>query len=151
MRLLQANGDTPITLEAIRIVSSDDIVSYPDLNNMLTFASTIESLDTCEDQSTFLATNQVNYDYYVTTFSDLLTDLLLLDLDTAESNKDELRVTLGNKWTMMVGLHGEEAEGFGFRGLNPSTNNTQTFWMGWTLILILFTFFWKKRASDILR
>jgi hypothetical protein len=51
----------------------------------------------------------------------------------------------------MVSLHGEEAEGFGFRGLNSVTNNTQTFWLGWSLILILFTFFWKKRASDILR
>jgi hypothetical protein len=76
---------------------------------------------------------------------------LLLDLDTPESNKVELRVTLGDKWAMMVNLHGEEAEGFGFRGSNQATNNTQTFWMGWSLILILFTFFWKKRSSDILR
>ena len=74
-----------------------------------------------------------------------------MDLDTPESNKVELRVTLGNKWAMMVNLHGEEGEVLGLRSLNPATNNTQTLWMGWSLILILFTFFWKKRSSDILR
>jgi hypothetical protein len=149
MRLLQAAGDTPITLEELSIVSSND--GDPSLMDMLFFANDIEALDTCVDQSTFLTDHQFDYDSYVGSFNTTFTGLNLLDLSTPESNRDELRVTLGDKWAMMVNLHGEEAEGFGFRGSNQATNNTQTFWMGWSLILILFTFFWKKRSSDILR
>jgi hypothetical protein len=152
MRLLQAAGDTPITLEALRIISGDnsDYLNL-DLLDMLSFASTIETLDTCEDQSTFLINHQIGYDSYLATFNDTFTNLLLLDLSTPESNRDELRVTLGNKWAMMDSLHGEDGVPLGSRVLNQPANTTNTFWLGFSLILILFTFFWKKRTSDILR
>jgi hypothetical protein len=149
MRLLQAAGDTPITLEELNIVSSEYLTI--DLLDMLTFASTIESLDTCEDQSTFLTTNQVDYDNYLTHFDTIFTGLKLLDLSTPESNRDELRVTLGDKWAMMDSLHGEDDVPLGSRVLNQPANTTNTFWLGFSLILILFTFFWKKRSSGILR
>jgi hypothetical protein len=150
MRLLQAAGDTPITLEELNIVSSE----YPtiDLLDMLSFANTVESLDTCADQSGFLTTEVYDeYEYYLETFGDIFTDLMLLDLSTPESNRDELRVTLGDKWAMMDGLHGEDDVPLGSRVLNQPANTTNTFWLGFSLILILFTFFWKKRTSDILR
>jgi hypothetical protein len=150
MRLLQAAGDTPITLEELNIVSSE----YPtiDLLDMLSFASTVESLDTCADQSGFLTTEVYDeYEYYLETFGDIFTDLKLLDLSTPESNRDELRVTLGDKWAMMDSLHGDDGVPSPSREFNQPANKTNTFWLGFSLILILFTFFWKKRTSDILR
>ena len=153
MRLLQANGNTPITLEALRIISGDnsDYLNL-DLLDMLSFASTVESLDTCADQSGFLTTEVYDeYEYYLETFGDIFTDLMLLDLSTPESSRDELRVTLGDKWAMMDSLHGDDEVPLGSRVLNQPANTTNTFWLGFSLILILFTFFWKKRTSDILR
>jgi LPXTG-motif cell wall-anchored protein len=52
---------------------------------------------------------------------------------------------------MMDSLHGEDEVPLGSRVLNQPANTTNTFWLGFSLILILFTFFWKKRTSDILR
>jgi hypothetical protein len=149
MRLLQAAGDTPITLEELSIVSSND--GDPSLMDMLFFANDIEALDTCADQSTFLTDHQFDYDSYVGSFNTTFTGLMLLDLSTPESNRDELRVTLGDKWAMMDSLHGEDEVPLGSRVLNQPANTTNTFWLGFSLILILFTFFWKKRTSDILR
>jgi hypothetical protein len=147
MRLLQPNGDSPITLEELRIVSNNDY-EYNDVMNMLTFANTIESLDTCIDQSSFLSANQSDYDFYVDSFNTLFTDLRLLDLSTPESNRDELRVNLGDKWAMMESLHGEVETFSFFRGLNQTTDTTQTFWLGWFFIGLLFTFYWKKRMLN---
>ena len=149
MRLLQAAGDTPITLEELSIVSSND--GDPSLMDMLVFANDIEALDTCADQSTFLTDHQFDYDSYVGSFNTTFTGLMLLDLSTPESNRDELRVTLGDKWAMMDSLHGEDDVPLGSREFNQPANTTNTFWLGFSFILILFTFFWKKRTSDILR
>jgi hypothetical protein len=119
---------------------------------MLTFASTVESLDTCADQSGFLTTEVYDeYEYYLETFGDIFTDLMLLDLSTPESSRDELRVTLGDKWAMMDSLYGDDEVPLPSREFNQPANTTNTFWLGFSLILILFTFFWKKRTSDILR
>ena len=146
MRLLQINGDTPITLEELRIVSSND--GDPSLMDMLSFAKDIEDLDTCADQSSFLTTNQTDYDSYLGAFDTLFTDLKLLDLSTPDSNRDELRVTLGDKWAMMDSLHGEIEDFSFFRGLNQTPDTTQTLWLGWAFIVLLLTFFWKKRLLN---
>ncbi len=147
MRLHQTNGDTPITLEELRIVSSNDY-EYNDVMSMLTFANTIEALDTCVDQSSFLSANQSDYDYYVDSFNTIFTDLRLLDLSTLDSNRDELRVTLGDKWAMMENLHGEVEMFLFFRSLNQTFDTTQTLWLGWSFIGLLLTFFWKKRLLN---
>jgi hypothetical protein len=149
MRLLQADGDTAITLEELNIVSSND--GDPSLMDMLVFANDIEALDTCTDQSTFLTDHQSDYDSYVGSFNTTFTGLKLLDLSTPESSRDELRVTLGDKWAMMDSLHGDDEGLLGSKEFNQPANTTNTFWLGFSLILILFTFFWKKRTSDILR
>jgi hypothetical protein len=149
MRLYQAAGDTPITLEELSIVSSND--GDPSLMDMLDFANDIEALDTCTDQSTFLTDHQSDYDSYVGSFNTTFTGLKLLDLSTPESSRDELRVTLGDKWAMMDSLYGDDEVPLPSREFNQPANTTNTFWLGFSLILILFTFFWKKRTSDILR
>ena len=149
MRLLQAAGDTPITLEELSIVSSND--GDPSLMDMLVFANDVEALDTCTDQSTFLTDHQSDYDSYVGSFNTTFTGLKLLDLSTPESSRDELRVTLGDKWAMMDSLYGDDEVPLPSREFNQPANTTNTFWLGFSLILILFTFFWKKRTSDILR
>jgi hypothetical protein len=149
MRLHQAAGDTPITLEELSIVSSND--GDPSLMDMLVFANDIEALDTCTDQSTFLTDHQSDYDSYVGSFNTTFTGLKLLDLSTPESSRDELRVTLGDKWAMMDSLYGDDGVPLPSREFNQPANTTNTFWLGFSLILILFTFFWKKRTSDILR
>ena len=151
MKLLQANGDTPITLEELRIVSSSNDGVFPDLMTMLTLANSIESLDTCTDQSVYLTDHQSAYDTQLAIFTTTFTGLKLLDLSTPESSRDELRVTLGDKWAMMDSLHGDDEGLLGSKEFNQPANTTNTFWLGFSLILILFTFFWKKRTSDILR
>jgi LPXTG-motif cell wall-anchored protein len=52
---------------------------------------------------------------------------------------------------MMDSLYGDDGVPLPSREFNQPANTTNTFWLGFSLILILFTFFWKKRSSDILR
>ena len=127
MRLLQANGDTAITLEELNIVSSSSNDGDPSLMDMLVFANDIEALDTCTDQSTFLTDHQSDYDSYVGSFNTTFTGLKLLDLSTPESSRDELRVTLGDKWAMMDSLYGDDEVPLPSREFNQPANTTITY------------------------
>ena len=95
----------PIYVQQLRIASRSEfgLEDYDQLPGVLNLAHEMSILNSCDDQTTFIQANATDFDNYINdeALSPIVMNLLLLDADVINGDRNELRVTIANKWAMM--------------------------------------------------